>query len=89
MKAVMLAHNAIADSKKIIFAGGMESIVKRLTFLKARTGMKMGHQCMLDHMFVDGLEDAYTGKSMGLFAQEHADEIGPTRSDQDQLHYAH
>lgn len=87
MKAVMLAHNAIAlDPTKIIFAGGMESMSQApYVIKKARTGIKMGHQNMLDHMFIDGLEDAYTGKSMGSFAQQHADEIGFTRSDQDQF----
>src|SRR5438093_7587414 len=78
MKAAMLAHDAIiAGSADIVVAGGMESMSNAPFLLpKARAGMRMGHGAVLDHMFLDGLEDAYDkGKLMGVFAEQCADEF--------------
>lgn len=85
MKTVMLAHDLIkAGSAKVVIAGGMESMSQAPYLLdKARSGMRMGHGKMLDHMFLDGLEDAYTGGAMGAFAQKTADEFGITREQMD------
>ncbi|MCS6209715.1 thiolase family protein [Shewanella baltica] len=85
MKAVMLAHDLIkAGSAKVVIAGGMESMSQAPYLLdKARGGMRMGHGKVLDHMFLDGLEDAYTGGAMGTFAQKTADEFGITREQMD------
>ncbi|MGL6124108.1 MAG: thiolase family protein [Shewanella sp.] len=85
MKTVMLAHDLIkAGSAKVVIAGGMESMSQAPYLLdKARGGMRMGHGKMLDHMFLDGLEDAYTGGAMGTFAQKTADEFGITREQMD------
>ncbi|MDF0535065.1 thiolase family protein [Shewanella sp. A32] len=85
MKSVMLAHDMIrAGSANIIIAGGMESMSRAPYMLdKARTGQRMGHGRLVDHMFIDGLEDAYTGGSMGSFAQKTADEFGLSRRDMD------
>ena len=73
MKATMLGHDAIiAGSADIIVAGGMESMTNAPYLLpKARSGMRMGHGTIIDHMFFDGLEDAYDrGKQMGVFAEQ-------------------
>lgn len=85
MKTVMLAHDLIkAGSAKLVIAGGMESMSQAPYLLdKARGGMRMGHGKVLDHMFLDGLEDAYTGGAMGTFAQKTADEYGITREQMD------
>ncbi|WP_144209514.1 thiolase family protein [Shewanella donghaensis] len=85
MKTVMLAHDAIkAGSSDIVVAGGMESMSQAPYLLdKARGGMRMGHGKVLDHMFLDGLEDAYTGGAMGTFAQKTADDYGLTREQMD------
>ncbi|PIW62356.1 acetyl-CoA C-acyltransferase [Shewanella sp. CG12_big_fil_rev_8_21_14_0_65_47_15] len=85
MKTVMLAHDLIkAGSAKVVIAGGMESMSQAPYLLdKARSGMRMGHGKVLDHMFLDGLEDAYTGGAMGTFAQKTADEYGITREQMD------
>lgn len=85
MKTVMLAHDLIkAGSAKVVIAGGMESMSQAPYLLdKARGGMRMGHGKVLDHMFLDGLEDAYTGGAMGMFAQKTADEFGITREQMD------
>ncbi|GIU21553.1 acetyl-CoA acetyltransferase [Shewanella hafniensis] len=85
MKTVMLAHDLIkAGSAKVVIAGGMESMSQAPYLLdKARGGMRMGHGKVLDHMFLDGLEDAYTGGAMGTFAQKTADEYGITREQMD------
>ncbi|MCE8027935.1 acetyl-CoA C-acyltransferase [Halomonas daqingensis] len=74
MKAAMLAHDLIrAGSGEVILAGGMESMSNAPHVLtKARTGYRLGHGELKDHMFLDGLEDAETGKLMGVFAQEIA-----------------
>ncbi len=86
MKAAMLAHDLIAaGSAEIIVAGGMESMSNAPYLLpKARAGYRMGHQVVQDHMFLDGLEDAYDkGRLMGSFAEECADKFAFTREAQD------
>ncbi len=85
MKSVMLAHDLIkADTNDIMVAGGMESMSNAPHVLtKARTGYRLGHGEIKDHMFLDGLEDARTGKLMGVFAQDVADEYGYTREAMD------
>lgn len=85
MKAVMQAADAIqAGSANIVVAGGMESMTNAPYLLeKARAGYRMGHGKVIDHMFQEGLEDAETGLSMGILAQEMADQKGYTREQQD------
>ena len=85
MKAVMLAHDALkAGSNSVMVAGGMESMSNAPYILeKARTGLRMGHGEIKDHMFLDGLEDARTGRLMGSFAQETADQYGISREEMD------
>jgi acetyl-CoA C-acetyltransferase len=87
MKAVMLAHDLIkSGSAKSIIAGGMESMSNAPYILpKARQGYRMGHGQMLDHMMLDGLENAYDGKAMGCFAQSKADEESVTREQMDEF----
>src|SRR5690606_9115976 len=72
MRATMFAHDQImAGSSEIMVAGGMESMTNAPYVLdKYRNGARMGHGQVLDHMFLDGLEDAETGRLMGSFAQE-------------------
>ncbi|MFG6158172.1 acetyl-CoA C-acyltransferase [Halomonas sp. 1390] len=74
MKATMLAHDLIrAGSAEVMLAGGMESMSNAPHVLtKARAGYRLGHGELKDHMFLDGLEDAETGKLMGVFAQDVA-----------------
>nr|WP_298139142.1 acetyl-CoA C-acyltransferase [uncultured Pseudomonas sp.] len=85
MKAVMLAHDLLkAGSNKVMVAGGMESMSNAPYILeKARSGLRMGHGEIKDHMFLDGLGDARTGRLMGSFAQETADQYGITREAMD------
>jgi acetyl-CoA C-acetyltransferase len=86
MKAVMDAHDALkAGSADIIAAGGMESMTNAPYLLpKARGGYRMGHGRVMDHMFLDGLEDAYEpGRAMGTFAEESARAYQLTREAQD------
>ncbi len=86
MKATMFAHDLLkAGSNRVMLAGGLESMSNAPYLLpKARTGMRMGHGQALDHMFLDGLEDAYDkGKLMGVFADNTADKYGFTREQQD------
>ena len=86
MKAAMLGHDLIvAGSSDIVVAGGMESMTNAPYLLpRARQGLRMGHATVYDHMFVDGLEDAYDkGKLMGVFAELCADKYGFTREAQD------
>lgn len=85
MKATMLAHDLIkAGTNDIMIAGGMESMSNAPYLLeKARGGLRMGHGEVKDHMFLDGLEDARTGRLMGSFAQEVADRFNITREDMD------
>ncbi len=87
MKAVMQAHDQIkAGSADIMIAGGMENMSQAPYMLpKARAGMRMGHGQVLDSMFFDGLEDAYEGGLMGVFAQRSADEYNITREAMDEF----
>ena len=87
MKAAMQASDAIkADSIKIAVVGGMESMSNAPYLLpKARTVYRMGHGQVIDHMFMDGLEDAYTGRAMGSFAQDMADKKSYTREQMDEF----
>jgi len=88
MKAAMLAHDLLATgSNDIMVAGGMESMTNSPYILpKARGGYRMGHQQVLDHMFFDGLEDAYEkGRLMGTFAEDCAGSYKFTREEQDQF----
>jgi acetyl-CoA C-acetyltransferase len=88
MEAAMLAHDAlVAASAEVIVAGGMESMTNAPYLLpKARGGMRMGHGTVYDHMFLDGLEDAYDkGRLMGAFAETCADEFRFTREQQDEF----
>ena len=85
MKAAMFAHDLIrAGTIDIAVAGGMESMSNAPYVLdRARAGYRMGHAGVYDHMFLDGLEDAETGRLMGSFAQEVADEKGISRGAMD------
>ena len=85
MKAVMLAADSLRlGETEVVVAGGMESMTRAPYLLdKARGGFRMGHQSVLDHMFLDGLQDAYEGHLMGHYAQASADRAGLTRADMD------
>ena len=85
MKAVMQAADMIkAGSAHFVVAGGMESMTNAPYVLpKARGGFRMGHGEIKDHMFLDGLEDAETGRLMGSFAQDMANTKGYTREQMD------
>jgi acetyl-CoA C-acetyltransferase len=86
MKATFLGHDLLAaGSADIIIAGGMESMSNAPYLLaKARSGYRMGHDRILDHMLLDGLEDAYEkGRSMGDFGEATAEAYQFTRADQD------
>ena len=85
MKAVMQAADMIkAGSAHFVVAGGMESMTNAPYVLpKARGGFRMGHGEIKDHMFLDGLEDAETGRLMGSFAQDMANTKGYTREHMD------
>ncbi|NLR73770.1 acetyl-CoA C-acyltransferase [Leeia aquatica] len=88
MQALMLAHDLLlADSNRVMLAGGMESMSNAPYLLpKARAGMRLGHGEVKDHMFLDGLEDAYDkGRLMGSFAEECADQYGFSREAQDEF----
>ncbi len=88
MKATMFAHDMLkAGNNKVMLAGGFESMSNAPYLLtKARGGMRMGHGQVFDHMFLDGLEDAYDkGKLMGVFAEATADKYGFTREQQDEF----
>jgi acetyl-CoA C-acetyltransferase len=87
MKAVMLAHDALrAGNGRAIVAGGMESMSNAPYLLpKMRAGARLGHAQAMDHMFLDGLEDAYDkGRLMGTFAEDCATEFQFTRAAQDE-----
>jgi acetyl-CoA C-acetyltransferase len=87
MKAAMLAHDLIAaGTNDIMIAGGMESMTNAPYLLdRARGGYRMGHGKVLDHMFLDGLEDAYDkGRLMGTFAEDCAQQYQFTREAQDE-----
>jgi len=86
MKAIMLAHDAIkAGSAGVVVAGGMESMTNAPYLLtKVRGGLRLGHGQMLDHMFLDGLEDAFEkGRLMGSFAEDCATKYAFSRKAQD------
>jgi acetyl-CoA C-acetyltransferase len=86
MRAAMFAHDMLlAESAAVIVAGGMESMTNAPYLLpKARAGMRMGHGQVLDHMFLDGLEDAYEkGRLMGTFAEQCAGSYQFSREAQD------
>jgi acetyl-CoA C-acetyltransferase len=86
MKAAMLANDLLlAGGNGAMVAGGMESMTNAPYLLpKARAGYRMGHQQVVDHMFLDGLEDAYDkGRLMGTFAEDCAAKFGFTRAEQD------
>ncbi|WEK07275.1 MAG: acetyl-CoA C-acyltransferase [Candidatus Pseudomonas colombiensis] len=86
MEATILAHDMlVAGSAEVVVAGGMESMSNAPYLLdRARSGYRMGHGRVLDHMFLDGLEDAYDkGRLMGTFAEDCAEAHGFTRDAQD------
>ena len=85
MQAAIFAYDSIrAGTNRIVLAGGMESMSNAPHLLTgARGGYRLGSATAYDHMMMDGLEDAYTGRSMGTFAQETADAEGITREDMD------
>ncbi len=86
MKSAMLGHDLIrAGSAKVVVAGGMESMSNAPYLLdKARVGYRLGHGKLVDHMFVDGLEDAYDpGRLMGVYAEATAEAYQFTREAQD------
>ncbi|KAF1051194.1 MAG: Acetyl-CoA acetyltransferase [Stenotrophomonas maltophilia] len=86
MQALMLAHDSLrAGSANVAVAGGMESMTNAPYLLeRARSGYRMGHGRVLDHMFLDGLEDAYEpGRLMGTYAKDCAEAYGFTREQQD------
>ncbi|HEY5863864.1 MAG TPA: acetyl-CoA C-acetyltransferase [Casimicrobiaceae bacterium] len=88
MEATMLAHDALlAGTADVIVAGGMESMSNAPYLLpKSRSGYRMGHQQVIDHMFYDGLEDAYDkGRLMGTFAEDCASKYEFTRAQQDEF----
>ena len=86
MEATLLAHDQlVAGSRDVMVAGGMESMTNAPYLLpKARGGMRIGHDRVMDHMMLDGLEDAYeAGRSMGTFGEDCAAKYGFTREAQD------
>jgi acetyl-CoA C-acetyltransferase len=85
MRAVMLGHDIIrAGSANVVLAGGMESMSNAPYLLpKARSGYRMGHQEVIDHMFFDGLQDAYDQNMMGVFADNTAERYSFSREAQD------
>ena len=85
MKTTMLGHDLIrAGSAGIVLTGGMESMSNAPYLMpKARSGYRMGHQEVLDHMFFDGLQNPYDGNMMGHFAEVTAKKYGFSRGDQD------
>jgi acetyl-CoA C-acetyltransferase len=91
MKATMLGHDGLlAGSYGVAVVGGMESMTNAPYLLpKARGGYRLGHGQILDHMFLDGLEDAYSkenrGRLMGTFAEDCASSYGFTRAAQDEF----
>ncbi|MBR0664921.1 acetyl-CoA C-acyltransferase [Roseomonas hellenica] len=87
MKAAMLANDLlVAGSVDVAVAGGMESMSNAPYLLdRARSGYRMGHGRTIDHMFIDGLEDAYEkGSLMGVFAEQCAEEFQFSREHQDE-----
>ncbi|XLM22121.1 acetyl-CoA C-acyltransferase, partial [Chromobacterium piscinae] len=88
MKALMMAHDQLlAGNGGVVVAGGMESMSNAPYLVpKARGGLRLGHGEIKDHMFLDGLEDAYQkGTLMGVFAEQCAEKYGFSRQDQDEF----
>lgn len=88
MKAAMLAHDMlVAGSAEVMVAGGMESMTNApFLLLKGRSGIRIGHDRIFDHMMLDGLEDAYeAGRSMGTFGEDCAAKYSFTREAQDKF----
>lgn len=88
MQAMLMGHDALlAGSARVVVAGGMESMSNAPYLLdRARDGYRMGHGRVLDHMFLDGLEDAYEpGRLMGTFAEDCAQTHGFSRQTQDEF----
>jgi acetyl-CoA C-acetyltransferase len=87
MKAAMLAHDILGNEDMVVVAGGMESMTNAPYLLpKARAGLRMGHGQVIDHMFFDGLEDAYDkGRLMGTFAEDCAQKYSFSRQSQDEF----
>ncbi|MEI6383323.1 MAG: acetyl-CoA C-acyltransferase [Betaproteobacteria bacterium] len=88
MRAAMFAHDMlIAGSHDVVMAGGMESMTNApYLMLKGRSGYRMGHDRIFDHMMLDGLEDAYQpGRSMGTFGEDCAAKYSFTREQQDEF----
>ncbi len=87
MKSIMLAHDLLlAGTNSIMVAGGMESMTNAPYMLdRARTGYRFGHGKVLDHMAFDGLEDAYEGQAMGVYAEGTVEKFGFTREQQDEF----
>ena len=88
MKATMIAHDLLlAGTNRVMVAGGLENMSNSPYLLpKARAGLRMGHSKVMDHMFLDGLEDAYDkGCLMGTFADNTADKYSFTREQQDEF----
>ncbi len=85
MKALMLGHDALlSGSASVLAVGGMESMTNAPYLLpKARGGFRLGHGEVKDHMFLDGLEDAYSGRLMGTYAEDTAEHYQFSRADQD------
>lgn len=85
MQAAIFAFDSIvAGTNQVVVAGGMESMSNAPHLMpRARAGVRLGPANLYDHMFMDGLEDAYTGRAMGTFAQETADERGLGREAMD------
>ena len=85
MKALMLASSQLAQGgADVVVAGGMESMSNAPYLLpKARGGFRLGHGEVKDHMFLDGLEDAYEGRLMGTYAEDAARHYQFTRAEQD------
>ncbi|MES2424996.1 MAG: acetyl-CoA C-acyltransferase [Pseudomonadota bacterium] len=86
MRAAMFGHDMlVAGSHEVIIAGGMESMTNAPhLLLKGRSGIRIGHDRVMDHMMLDGLEDAYeAGRSMGTFGEDCAAKYSFTREQQD------
>src|SRR5206468_5167180 len=85
LKAVMMAADQIrAGETQIVLAGGLESMTNAPYLLpKARSGYRLGHGELLDHMFYDGLQSPFDGKAMGVFADATASKYNFTRAQQD------
>ena len=81
---IYAADSIAAGTNQMVIAGGLESMTNAPQILMTgRKGVRLGHTQVYDHMFLDGLEDAYTGGAMGTFAQKTADDHGLTREEMD------